>query len=676
MSSLLFFFCVASPQRIFRGGRIRRRLSRALEGVRALAGDVLEAMKEVDLSEFSFLETFQSEDCSDLLTLSLPMSSFYFLHDAPASLPPLVAPGSTEHQFVQRISLPWSHLRSSESFPARRQHERDEPATVAPTPPSHPSAAAKPRPPTPSPPVPPTARQGLEPNGPASVKAPPSPRDGHAAGARLPQVRDSGSASAPSTAKFDTEERGRVFAPDDRSASSSPSASSVPSGSSHLLFAPPTRNISPVQTPELGSGILQPVGTKASLPSTTCSLRALRDGEDSLCSPPKTPLRRLCFSPSPRKKTDSSAWRGQAPEREERSVQAKAEAAKGRRPLDLHALLESHRQAATAAAAVSGKGEIGKARQTAPGASTPVHMRSCLQGREATKAPRRPSHVACGSHEESACCSVTEALPARHNPVLFRHTWGREKHKEPEFTAAGDAGQWTPPLSRNCLRTRADDWASCAQSSVPVPSAASAKARADLTSQLEGHYPRKGSREFPSEIDSKNTERNGFFSEGERPATRTVPPMAVSRQQLLLRRGTTRAERMELAHQKRKRGSLGATRTVSASIVSAAAEGDKRLGIRGSVHEAGINARESEMLTHGPSAQSGSRSPLQRAQREEERIQAIREQVAAARVQIQRLPKTRKAQNAVARWKLFQQLQALVEQEKHLMEGSLGGRKG
>ncbi|EPT32164.1 hypothetical protein TGME49_297450 [Toxoplasma gondii ME49] len=388
----VWHLCFPSPQRVFRGCRIRRRLRHTMEGVRSLTGGTVEAMQEVDISELSFLDSFQSDDCSDLFTLSLPMSSFYFLHDVAFPVHPIVSPCSTEHPFPQRISqvsrrkkLPLSREGLPEGCPSVEGKAFSSVPSVPP--PSCLSPATEPRLPTPSPSIPPPIKKGLEPNGPASVKAPPSPPEGHAEGEG--DRAEEGRRRAETTGEKE-ERRSRNDVSEKRDSGTTSSL--------QLLVAPPTRKAySSVGSPGDGAAVtLKKMEIKPHAPSVSSKLQALR-GENSLGSSPSRIDARLrfrsepivedqggsqkvsesnvldgtstftdhrCLSPLTREKRDNFARFGHEHQRDKKPFQAREAGVAGMESLldRLRTVQEIRPHAAEAAAslAISGEVEIGK----------------------------------------------------------------------------------------------------------------------------------------------------------------------------------------------------------------------------------------------------------------------------------------------------------------------------
>nr|CEL72041.1 TPA: hypothetical protein BN1205_054380 [Toxoplasma gondii VEG] len=709
----VWHLCFPSPQRVFRGCRIRRRLRHTMEGVRSLTGGTVEAMQEVDISELSFLDSFQSDDCSDLFTLSLPMSSFYFLHDVAFPVHPIVSPCSTEHPFPQRISqvsrrkkLPLSREGLPEGCPSVEGKAFSSVPSVPP--PSCLSPATEPRLPTPSPSIPPPIKKGLEPNGPASVKAPSSPPEGHAEGEG--DRAEEGRRRAETTGEKE-ERRSRNDVSEKRDSGTTSSL--------QLLVASPTRKAySSVGSPGDGAAVtLKKMEIKPHAPSVSSKLQALR-GENSLGSSPSRIDARLrfrsepivedqggsqkvsesnvldgtstftdhrCLSPLTREKRDNFARFGHEHQRDKKPFQAREAGVAGMESLldRLRTVQEIRPHAAEAAAslAISGEVEIGKVLHRASSAATPVHNESRSQQSKSTtsRSQHTSAHNSYVSREESTdCCSLASSCTKRQHTALIPSERRCEKnHRTANVTASVDMEKLSPPRNQNSVHKRADYWAHFPQpASTTVLSAENADARADLVvPQFEDHVPQThmASRESQAETSDKHINRNAFWDGENTPATCAVLPIVISRQQLLLRRGTTRAERMEISHQKRKRNSLSTiTRPVSESFACFAADGDKRVSFRRSGREGDINALEL-MSTHKTSSHNIAQSPLNCDRQDDRNIRDIREQLAAVRDQLQRLPKTRKAQNAVARWKLVQELQTLEEQEKLIMERSLSG---
>ncbi|KAF4645744.1 hypothetical protein TGRH88_002300 [Toxoplasma gondii] len=363
-----------------------------MEGVRSLTGGTVEAMQEVDISELSFLDSFQSDDCSDLFTLSLPMSSFYFLHDVAFPVHPIVSPCSTEHPFPQRISqvsrrkkLPLSREGLPEGCPSVEGKAFSSVPSVPP--PSCLSPATEPRLPTPSPSIPPPIKKGLEPNGPASVKAPSSPPEGHAEGEG--DRAEEGRRRAETTGEKE-ERRSRNDVSEKRDSGTTSSL--------QLLVASPTRKAySSVGSPGDGAAVtLKKMEIKPHAPSVSSKLQALR-GENSLGSSPSRIDARLrfrsepivedqggsqkvsesnvldgtstftdhrCLSPLTREKRDNFARFGHEHQRDKKPFQAREAGVAGMESLldRLRTVQEIRPHAAEAAAslAISGEVEIGK----------------------------------------------------------------------------------------------------------------------------------------------------------------------------------------------------------------------------------------------------------------------------------------------------------------------------
>ncbi|KEP63263.1 UNVERIFIED_CONTAM: hypothetical protein HHA_297450 [Hammondia hammondi] len=462
-----------------------------MERVRNLTGGAVEAMQEVDISELSFLDSFQSDDCSDLLTLSLPMSSFYFLHDAAFPLQPIVTPCSTEHPFPQQISQVSRRKKlplSCEGLPAGRPSVEGKAFFAVPPlpPPSCLSPAIEPYPPTPSLSIPSPIKKGLEPNGPASVKAPSSPPQGHAEGDRT----EEGRRRAETTGEKKDERRSRNVASEKRDSGTTSAL--------QLLVAPPTRKVySSVGSPGDGAAVyLKKMEIKPHVPSVSSKLQALRSGEKSL------------GSSSPSRIGGSSRFR---------------------------------------------------------------------------------------------------------SDQIVEYQWGSQK-------VSGD----------NVL---------------------------DGTSTLTHH------RCFSSPTRERRDNFARFGHENQRDET----PFRASEAEVAGRKSLL--DRLRAIHEIRPH----AAEAAASLAISGQAEIGKRLSYRRSGREGDLNALELEMPTHGTSSHNSAHSPLNYDRQQDRNIRDIREQVAAVRDQLQRLPKTRKAQNAVARWKLVQELQTLEEQEKLLMERSLAG---
>ncbi|PFH35437.1 hypothetical protein BESB_063240 [Besnoitia besnoiti] len=185
----------AKIQSLFRGHRARRRLRRTLEGVRSVTGEVLEALQEVDVSEFIFLESLPPERFSDLLSLSLPAPSFYFLHARAASVHPLASPVFLRQQLFQGPTQVPPGQTQAQTAASKPESAREDaplaPSAFAPpraslldfeSPISLQAALSSCEPslePAPSP-------FPCEDLAPAGRKAPPSPQRGRAFGSRQP----------------------------------------------------------------------------------------------------------------------------------------------------------------------------------------------------------------------------------------------------------------------------------------------------------------------------------------------------------------------------------------------------------------------------------------------------------------------------------------------------------